>query len=158
LLYFGFVYSISLYCNYRPSLSPLGSCSVSPLSSYRTCYYFFPHGRCLFKSAQIIILHLLQPYCLTPRYWELVTAHTLSYKNTVFVQPAFLNSWPVKMRRIGCPEMSGRTYHYSGLNSADGRSSRDYECFRIECAEPYSVSSTPTRWFQCTVINGPPDR
>jgi hypothetical protein len=32
----------------------------------------------------------------------------------------------------------------------------DYsECFCTECAEPYSVFRTPTKWIQCTVINEP---
>jgi hypothetical protein len=68
--------------------------------------------------------HFHQPYWLAPRYWELIIGHTLPSINSIFGQSAFfLDSWPLKMGPIRCPEMSVRNYHYSPRNNTDERSS-----------------------------------
>ena len=57
--------------------------------------------------------HLHQTYCLASHYWELITAHTLPYKNIILELPLFfISSWSLKMGLIGFSEISVINYHY----------------------------------------------
>jgi len=62
----------------------------------------------------------------------LITAQALPSINPVLRFPAFfLDSWPLKMRPIGCPETSERNYHYLLRNNPEERSSQTFLCFYV---------------------------
>ena len=61
---------------------------------------------------------------LAPHCSEHITAHTVPFINPVLRLPSFcMNSWPLKMVPIGCPETSVRNYHYSLRNTPEECSS-----------------------------------
>ena len=67
---------------------------------------------------------LHQPFWLTACYWELVNVHTLPHINWILgLRAFFLDSWPLKMGLLVCPETSVRNYHYSLCNSPEEWSS-----------------------------------
>ena len=60
-----------------------------------------------------------------PHYWEPITSPTLPYIDFVLGQLAiFLDSWPLRMGPIGCPETSVRNYQYLLCNNPEERSSQ----------------------------------
>jgi hypothetical protein len=97
--------------------------------------------------------YLHQPYWLAPRYWELITARTLPYINSLLGQPAmFLDSWHYS-RPIGHTEKSVRNCHYSLRNNPEERSSHPPEEVR-ENRSVYTYSSGGWRTLLLESVNG----
>jgi len=51
---------------------------------------------------------------------------------------------PLKIGLKGCPETSGRNYHYSLCNSPKERSSRESMCFELWFSRDDAIQITPT--------------
>jgi hypothetical protein len=69
--------------------------------------------------------HMHQPHWLVQRSRELINAHVLpciKTPRTSVTGYLFLDSLPLKMGPIGCPETSVRNYHYLVRSNREGRS------------------------------------
>jgi hypothetical protein len=103
----------------------------------------FPSGT-LFLTAAPSTSFLLpcfqwhQPYWLAPRYWELITAHTIPCINHVLQQLGpFLVFWPSEIGPLCCAETSVMNYQYLLRNNAEGCSPLFTRSMRLSLSAPF---------------------
>jgi len=88
-----------------------------PSGAYLSSYTDYPHSS--------LSNHLLQPYWLTPYYWDIFTAHTLPYIISVFWgYRLFLVSLNPEDRTDRLPETSVRNYQHTSHNNPEEHSSQ----------------------------------
>jgi hypothetical protein len=129
IVLFGSIYLLIIHCTLFPfSFSHFAQADVFPCLATTPVRISFL-TECLssklhFYHTSLPPKYVHQPYWLAPLYWERITAHTLPCIKSVLGQPAlFLDSWPRKLRPIGCPETSV-SYYFSLLNNPEQRSSK----------------------------------
>ena len=93
------------------SFLPLCSCDCSPVSHYHLLAFLLSWRVslqiCTDYHAPLPLNYLNQPYWLTPSFYDF-SLPTLFYKHFIGATGFLLDAWTLKMRLIGCPEMSVR--------------------------------------------------
>jgi len=130
-LSFFLVHLISFLSHFAPVLYSMLGPGVT-----RLCAWYFYHGVVLgyvFPPPIVLfcIICLLMKYCTPPTFligWHHATEtfhcpHSSLYKPNIGSAGFLLDSQPLKMEPIGCPETSVRNYQYSLPNKLEGRSS-----------------------------------